>query len=145
MMKGGGGSIVLCSSAVAFHGTPNHEAIAAAKGGVAALALSAASTYAPYNIRVNTVAPGLVRSLHSKPYQKTLIRKSTPGTVPFAEQSLEFNTRQRRNSELRISDYATAPQDHQNCGTGRRIKELMLLRVAAYSMKPMLLQCEMQA
>eukprot|EP00884_Botryococcus_braunii_P002646 jgi/Botrbrau1/12382/Bobra.0084s0005.1 len=62
MMKGGGGSIALCSSAVAFHGTPNHEAIAAAKGGVAALALSAASTYAPYNIRVNTVAPGLIRT-----------------------------------------------------------------------------------
>lgn len=61
MMKAGGGSIALCSSAVAFHGTPNHEAIAAAKGGVAALGLSAAATYAPYNIRVNTVAPGLVR------------------------------------------------------------------------------------
>lgn len=60
MMKGGGGSIALCASAVALHGTPNHEAIAAAKGGVVGLALSAASTYAPHNIRVNTVAPGLV-------------------------------------------------------------------------------------
>lgn len=37
----GGGSIVLCSSAVARFGLPNHEAIAAAKGAVAALALSA--------------------------------------------------------------------------------------------------------
>ena len=31
MMKSGGGSVVLCSSAVANHGLVNHEAIAAAK------------------------------------------------------------------------------------------------------------------
>lgn len=57
-----GGSIAFCSSAVAKHGIPNHEAIAAAKGGLAALALSAAATYAPKNIRVNCVAPGLTRT-----------------------------------------------------------------------------------
>lgn len=34
MMASGGGSIVFCSSAVAKHGIPNHEAIAAAKAGV---------------------------------------------------------------------------------------------------------------
>ena len=57
-----GGSIVLCSSAVARHGLANHEAIAAAKGAVAALMLSAAATYAPQNIRVNCVSPGLTRT-----------------------------------------------------------------------------------
>jgi len=57
-----GGSIALCSSAVASHGIPNHEAIAAAKGGVAAMARSAAATYAPKGIRVNCVAPGLTRT-----------------------------------------------------------------------------------
>lgn len=34
MMATGGGSIAFCSSAVAKHGIPNHEAIAAAKAGV---------------------------------------------------------------------------------------------------------------
>lgn len=34
MMTTGGGSIAFCSSAVAKHGIPNHEAIAAAKAGV---------------------------------------------------------------------------------------------------------------
>jgi NAD(P)-dependent dehydrogenase (short-subunit alcohol dehydrogenase family) len=58
----GGGSIVLVSSAAARTGLPNHEAIAAAKAGVEGLALSAAATYAPRRIRVNCVAPGLVRS-----------------------------------------------------------------------------------
>ncbi|MGB9149573.1 MAG: SDR family oxidoreductase [Burkholderiales bacterium] len=55
-------SAVLCSSVVAHSGFPNHEAIAAAKGAVAALAQSAAATYADKKIRVNVVAPGLTRS-----------------------------------------------------------------------------------
>lgn len=55
-----GGSIVLASSVAARIGLTNHEAIAAAKGAVNGLVLSAAATYAPRNIRVNAVAPGLV-------------------------------------------------------------------------------------
>ncbi len=61
MMKTGG-SIVLCSSAVARTGLVNHEAIAAAKAGIVGLAQSAAATYAYRNIRVNCVAPGLVQT-----------------------------------------------------------------------------------
>jgi NAD(P)-dependent dehydrogenase (short-subunit alcohol dehydrogenase family) len=57
-----GGSLVFCSSAVAKHGLANHEAIAAAKGGISAMALSAAATYAPKNIRINCVAPGLTKT-----------------------------------------------------------------------------------
>jgi NAD(P)-dependent dehydrogenase (short-subunit alcohol dehydrogenase family) len=62
MMRTGGGSIVLMASAVALRGMINHEAIAAAKAGVVGLAQSAAATYARYNIRVNCVAPGLIRT-----------------------------------------------------------------------------------
>lgn len=61
MMKDGG-AIVLVASAVATAGLANHEAIAAAKGGVAALARSAAATYANRDLRVNAVAPGLVET-----------------------------------------------------------------------------------
>ena len=57
-----GGSVVLVSSAAARLGLANHEAIAAAKAGVIGLTLSAAATYAARGLRVNCVAPGLVRT-----------------------------------------------------------------------------------
>jgi NAD(P)-dependent dehydrogenase (short-subunit alcohol dehydrogenase family) len=57
-----GGSVVLVASAAARVGLANHEAIAAAKAGVIGLMQSAAATYAPRRLRVNCVAPGLVRT-----------------------------------------------------------------------------------
>jgi NAD(P)-dependent dehydrogenase (short-subunit alcohol dehydrogenase family) len=53
------GAAVFASSVVARIGVANHEAIAAAKGGVEALVRSAAATYAPLALRVNAVAPGM--------------------------------------------------------------------------------------
>jgi NAD(P)-dependent dehydrogenase (short-subunit alcohol dehydrogenase family) len=61
------GSILFLSSVAAQTGLPNHEAIAAAKGGLDALVRSAAATYAPKNIRINAVAPGLVDTPLSAP------------------------------------------------------------------------------
>jgi NAD(P)-dependent dehydrogenase (short-subunit alcohol dehydrogenase family) len=57
-----GGSIVLVASAAARIGLANHEAVAAAKAGIIGLTLAAAASYAPKQIRVNCVAPGLVRT-----------------------------------------------------------------------------------
>jgi NAD(P)-dependent dehydrogenase (short-subunit alcohol dehydrogenase family) len=61
-MRRRGGSIVLTSSAAARVGIANHEAIAAAKAGLIGLVLSGSATYAKNNIRLNCVAPGLVRT-----------------------------------------------------------------------------------
>ena len=60
MQSQSAGSIVFISSVAAQAGLPAHEAIAAAKAGVDGLVRSAAASYAPRNIRVNSVAPGLV-------------------------------------------------------------------------------------
>jgi len=57
-----GGSIVLMSSVAGRYGLANHEAVAAAKAGVEGLVRAAAATYAPKGVRVNAVAPGLVRT-----------------------------------------------------------------------------------
>lgn len=61
-LRNQGGSVVFVASAAARVGIANHEAIAAAKAGISGLTLSAAATYANRGIRVNAVAPGLVRS-----------------------------------------------------------------------------------
>ena len=61
-MRDTGGAIVLASSAAAQTGLANHEAIAAAKGGIIAMVRSAAATYGANGVRVNAVAPGLVRA-----------------------------------------------------------------------------------
>ena len=53
-------SAVLVSTVAARIGTPNHEAVAAAKAGVEGLVRAAAATYAAARIRVNAVAPGIM-------------------------------------------------------------------------------------
>lgn len=61
-LQGRAGSAVFASSVVARIGVANHEAIAAAKGGVEALVRSAAATYAAQGLRINAVAPGMTET-----------------------------------------------------------------------------------
>lgn len=61
-LQGAAGAAVFASSVVARIGVANHEAIAAAKGGVEALVRSAAATYAGQGVRVNAVAPGMTET-----------------------------------------------------------------------------------
>jgi NAD(P)-dependent dehydrogenase (short-subunit alcohol dehydrogenase family) len=56
------GAAVLVSSVAARIGTPNHEAIAAAKAGVEGLVRGAAASYASAGIRINAVAPGIMET-----------------------------------------------------------------------------------
>lgn len=80
----GGGSIVLMSSAAAQVGMMNHEAIAAAKAGVEGMARAAAATYAPRNVRINAVAPGLVETpLAAKLLATEATRKASVAMHPL--------------------------------------------------------------
>jgi len=83
-MMTSGGSIVLASTVAASIGLTNHEAIATAKGAVNGLVLSAAATYAPRNICVNAVAPGLVKTaLASKITSSELALKASTAMHPL--------------------------------------------------------------
>lgn len=62
MRERGGGSIVVTGSTNAFWIESNAAAYNASKGGVVALMKSAALDLAPHGIRVNSVAPGLIRT-----------------------------------------------------------------------------------
>ncbi len=59
---GAGGSLVLISSQLARIGAPGYSSYCAAKGGVEALVRSLAVDVGPDGIRVNAIAPGLVRT-----------------------------------------------------------------------------------
>jgi len=82
--RAGGGSLVLMSSAAARLGLANHDAIAAAKAGVIGLALAAAATYAPRGVRINVVAPGLVRT----PLTERLLKNEASNKASVAMHAL---------------------------------------------------------
>lgn len=62
-----GGSCLFFSTSAAKVGIANHEAIAAAKGGIEAMVRSAAATYSARGIRVNAIAPSLTNTPLASP------------------------------------------------------------------------------
>lgn len=91
-LDGAPGAAVFASSVVARIGVANHEAIAAAKGGVEALVRGAAATYAAQGLRINAVAPGmtdtpLTEGLLRQPMMRDGAAKQYPlGGVQTADQ-----------------------------------------------------------
>lgn len=62
MARTGGGCFVNMASVTGVVGSPGQVAYSASKGAVISLTKSAAKELAPQNIRVNAVAPGIVRT-----------------------------------------------------------------------------------
>ena len=62
MARTGGGSFVNMASVTGVVGSPGQVAYSASKGAVVSITKSAAKELAPQNIRVNAVAPGIVRT-----------------------------------------------------------------------------------
>jgi NAD(P)-dependent dehydrogenase (short-subunit alcohol dehydrogenase family) len=86
------GALCFVSTIAAQIGIANHEAVAAAKGGLEAMVRSAAATYAGAGIRVNAVAPGLMETpaaakFISTPTLREASAKQYPlGTIGSAEE-----------------------------------------------------------
>ena len=84
MLKSGNGRMVFTSSVAGSYGLTNHEAIAAAKGGIEAMVRAAASTYAQRGLRVNAVAPGLTETrLGASVLRSDAIREASVGMIPL--------------------------------------------------------------
>lgn len=62
MARNGGGSIVNIASVTAVLGSPGQVAYSATKGAIISMTKSAAKELAAQNIRVNAVAPGIVKT-----------------------------------------------------------------------------------
>lgn len=62
MVRNGGGSIINMASVTGVVGSPGQVAYSASKGAVVAMTKSAAKELSPMGIRVNAVAPGLIKT-----------------------------------------------------------------------------------
>lgn len=66
MQKNGSGSIINISSSLGIVGAPNQSVYTATKGAIRLLTKTAAIEFAPFNIRVNSVHPGLTETNMTK-------------------------------------------------------------------------------
>jgi NAD(P)-dependent dehydrogenase (short-subunit alcohol dehydrogenase family) len=68
MAQAGSGSIVLISSRAGIAATPQHLAYSCAKAAMTHLSRNLAAHYAPHGVRINCLAPGLIRSDASRAF-----------------------------------------------------------------------------
>lgn len=78
MMKQKNGSIINLSSVVGIEGSKGQVAYSASKGAVAALTKSMAKELAPYNIRVNALAPGMIQTERLEETIRDVYKGRTP-------------------------------------------------------------------
>ncbi|MGJ8649011.1 MAG: SDR family NAD(P)-dependent oxidoreductase [Opitutaceae bacterium] len=95
MMKQGHGTCLFFSTAAAQTGLANHEAIAAAKGGIEAMVRSAAATYSNRGLRINAIAPSLTDTPLAKP-------------IIGSEQALEFSKKMHPLGEIGDADHVAS-------------------------------------
>jgi NAD(P)-dependent dehydrogenase (short-subunit alcohol dehydrogenase family) len=102
MRKAGEGVIILISSVAGIRGVPSHIAYATVKGAILQLTRCLARDEADNNIRVNCVAPGIIRTrfhdsmtpeakAHNLAVRIPLHREGTPEQVAEAVRALVMN------------------------------------------------------
>jgi NAD(P)-dependent dehydrogenase (short-subunit alcohol dehydrogenase family) len=102
MRKAGEGAIILISSVAGIRGVPSHIAYATVKGAILQFTRCLARDEADHNIRVNCVAPGIIRTrfheamtpeakAHTLAVRIPLHREGTPEQVAEAVRALVTN------------------------------------------------------
>ncbi len=79
MIRQGGGRIINISSRIGLQGMTNRIAYCASKGGLIQLTRALALEWAPYNILVNSVAPGLMKT----PETSKALREGRASEIPL--------------------------------------------------------------
>ena len=92
MKEQGGGTIIQIASVLSFIGYPTAVAYTASKGAVAQMTRTLASEWARFNIRVNAIAPGFIRTpmndaiLKSEEYLRPIVAKIPLGRAGEPEE-----------------------------------------------------------
>ena len=92
MKQQGGGTIIQIASVLSFIGYPTAVAYTASKGAVAQMTRTLATEWARFNIRVNAIAPGFIRTpmneaiLKSEEYLRPVIAKIPLGRAGEPEE-----------------------------------------------------------
>jgi NAD(P)-dependent dehydrogenase (short-subunit alcohol dehydrogenase family) len=83
MAQAGSGSIVLISSRAGIAATPQHLAYSCAKAAMTHLTRNLAAHYAPQGVRINCLAPGLIRSESSRAFLEAPASQAFIRDVPL--------------------------------------------------------------
>jgi dehydrogenase/reductase SDR family member 4 len=83
MANRGGGAVVLVSSRAGIAATPQHLAYSSSKAAMTHLSRNLAAHYAPMNVRVNCLAPGLIRSAASQAFLEAPASQAFIADVPL--------------------------------------------------------------
>lgn len=83
MASRGSGAIVLISSRAGIAATPQHLAYSCAKAAMTHLCRNLAAHYAPHGVRVNCLAPGLIRSDASRAFLEAAASRDFIADVPL--------------------------------------------------------------
>lgn len=83
MAQRGSGSIVLISSRAGIAATPQHLAYSCSKAAMTHLCRNLASHYAPQGVRINCLAPGLIRSDASRAFLQAPASQAFIAEVPL--------------------------------------------------------------
>lgn len=83
MAQARAGSIVLISSRAGIAATPQHLAYSCSKAAMTHLSRNLAAHYAPYGVRINCLAPGLIRSESSRSFLEAPASEAFIRDVPL--------------------------------------------------------------